>query len=83
MAGRRDIGRMNQAESRLVFTHTLGTSEGSPGPKTLVTVTLIERGNKTEMTFRQSGFDSVESRQGHSEGWNECFDLLDEVLRSR
>ena len=68
--------------SRLVFTHAWD-NQGKPGPETLVTVTLTERGGKTEMTFRQSGFDSVESRQGHSEGWSECFDLLDEVLRSR
>ncbi len=66
--------------SRLVFTHAWD-SEGKPGPETLVTVTLVERGGKTEMTFRQTGFDSVESRQGHSEGWNECFDLLEELLK--
>jgi uncharacterized protein YndB with AHSA1/START domain len=68
--------------SRLVFTHAWD-NERKPGPETLVTVTLTERGNKTEMTFRQSGFDSAESRQGHSEGWNECFDLLDDLLHSR
>jgi uncharacterized protein YndB with AHSA1/START domain len=32
------------------------------------------------MNFRQSGFDSAESRDGHSEGWTECFDKLDELL---
>jgi uncharacterized protein YndB with AHSA1/START domain len=68
--------------SRLVFTHAWD-NEGKPGPETLVTVTLTERGGKTEMTFRQSGFDSAESRQGHSEGWSECFDLLEELLRER
>jgi uncharacterized protein YndB with AHSA1/START domain len=68
--------------SRLVFTHAWD-NQGKPGPETLVTVTLTERGNKTEMTFRQTGFESAESRKGHSEGWNECFDLLDELLRKR
>ena len=31
---------------------------------------------KTEMTFRQTGFRSVESRDSHRDGWNECFDKL-------
>lgn len=65
---------------RLVFTHAWLDENGNPGPETLVTVTLTERGRKTEMNFRQSGFDSVESREGHAGGWNECFDKLEELL---
>lgn len=68
---------------KLVFTHAWDGPDGKPGPDTLVTVTFAEKGGKTEMSFRQTGFDSVESRNGHSEGWNECFDLLDEFLRAR
>jgi uncharacterized protein YndB with AHSA1/START domain len=68
--------------SRLVFTH-VWYNEPKPSPETLVTVTLVERGGKTEMTFRQTGFDSIESRDGHSEGWNECFDKLEELVRKR
>lgn len=67
----------------LVFTHAWDGSDGKPGPETLVTVTFVDKGSKTEMHFRQTGFDSVESRNGHSEGWNECFDLLDELLRQK
>ena len=63
---------------RLVFTHAWLDEEGRPGPATLVTVTLSERGRKTEMTFRQTGFDSRDSRDGHAGGWNECFDKLEE-----
>ncbi len=65
---------------RLVFTHAWLDEQGSPGPETVVTVTLTERGGKTEMSFHQSGFDSVESRDGHAGGWTECFDKLDEHL---
>lgn len=65
---------------RLVFTHAWLDEHLDPGPETVVTVTLVERGGKTEMTFRQSGFDSTDSRDGHAGGWNECFDRLDEVL---
>ena len=65
---------------RLVFTHAWLDDKGKPGPETLVTVTLTERAGKTEMNFRQTGFDSVESREGHARGWTECFDKLEELL---
>ena len=78
-----DLGgvyRQITAPERLVFTHAWMDENGNPGPETLVTVTFADRGGKTEMNFRQSGFDSVESREGHSGGWNECFDKLAELL---
>jgi uncharacterized protein YndB with AHSA1/START domain len=66
---------------RLVFTHYWMDENDNPtSPETIVTVTLTERGNKTEMNFRQTGFDSAGSRKGHSGGWTECFDKLDELL---
>ena len=71
------------APKRLVFTHAWLDQTGKPGPETLVTVTLTERAGKTEMSFRQSGFDSLESRDGHAGGWNECFDRLEELLAKR
>jgi len=46
----------------------------------VIGVTFVEHDGKTEMTFRQSGFKSVESRDGHKEGWNESFDKLAEYL---
>jgi uncharacterized protein YndB with AHSA1/START domain len=67
---------------RLVFTHAWDDPNGNPGPETVVTVTLVERGRKTEMNFRQTGFDSVESRNGHADGWSQCFDRLEELLAS-
>ncbi len=33
-----------------------------------MTVVLAERGGKTQMTFCQAGFESVESRDGHAGG---------------
>ena len=47
---------------------------------TTVTVTFAERNGKTEMTFRQGPFESDGERQGHSSGWTECFDKLDELI---
>jgi uncharacterized protein YndB with AHSA1/START domain len=63
----------------LVFTHIWEEDDG-PGPESIVTVRFEDENGKTRMTFTQSGFKSKESLAGHSEGWGECFDLLDELL---
>jgi uncharacterized protein YndB with AHSA1/START domain len=63
---------------RLVFTFIW---DDEPEHEMLVTAILTERGGKTEMTFRQSPFDSVESRDSHVEGWSECFDRLEAYLK--
>lgn len=68
---------------RLVFTHAWDDDNGKPGPETVVTVTLVARGGKTEMNFRQTGFDSVDSRNGHADGWGQCFDRLEELLAAK
>lgn len=65
---------------RLVFTHAWLDAVGKPSQETLVTVTFIERGVKTEMTLSQSGFRSTESRDGHRLGWTSAFDVLGEYL---
>ena len=69
------------APSRLVMTHAW---EGDDGqllpPQTLVTITLAERGDKTEMAFTQTGFDDAATRDGHRGGWNEAFDALEKAL---
>lgn len=65
---------------RLVFTHAWDDKNGKPGHETVVTVTLVERNGKTEMTFKQGIFDSVESRDGHKGGWTECFDRLEALI---
>jgi uncharacterized protein YndB with AHSA1/START domain len=61
------------APERLVFTFIW---DAQPEQEMLVTLTFTERDGKTEMSFRQAPFDSVESRDSHAEGWNECFDRL-------
>ena len=65
---------------RLVFTHTWLDESGTPGPQTLVTVTLTEHNGRTEMTFHQGIFATVASRDGHKDGWTSCFELLTELL---
>ena len=63
----------------LVFTH-VWEEDGAPGHETLVTVRFGDIGKKTKVEFRQEFFDSRASRDGHAEGWTECFDLLDALL---
>lgn len=65
---------------RLVFTHAWQDADGGFSPETTVTVVLIDRGNKTEMNFRQTGFDAISARDGHADGWGSSFDRLDELL---
>lgn len=65
---------------RLVFTYAWEDAEGKPGREMLVTVTFADHGGKTEMAFHQAIFESAEDRDGHEEGWSECFDLLAEYL---
>lgn len=66
---------------RLVFTHAFDDNQGNSEPETLVTVTFAEERGKTRMTFRQTGFGSMRSRDEHAAGWNECFDRLAEHLK--
>ncbi len=65
---------------RLEFTHTWEDADGNPGHETLVTVTFAAEGAKARMTFRQAGFDSAESRNGHEDGWGQCFGKLTDML---
>lgn len=58
------------------------TSIGNRGEDTLVTITFDAVGDKTKMTFLQTGFSSEQDRNGHRGGWNSTFDRLEEYLAS-
>lgn len=61
-------------------THAWQNPDGTSGRATLMTVALAAHGDRSEMTFRQTSFESDEDRDGHGEGWFECFDRLEEQL---
>ncbi|WP_250126420.1 SRPBCC domain-containing protein [Chroococcidiopsis sp. CCMEE 29] len=65
---------------RLVFTFAWEDENGQPKHQTIVTVTFIEQGSKTVLTFHQAVFESVESRDLHQSGWSECLDRLEVYL---
>lgn len=68
------------APERLVFTFAWENETGAPGHETLVTVQFAERGQRTELTFRQAFFETRESRDSHASGWSECLDRLEQYL---
>lgn len=68
---------------RLVFSFAWDDENGVRGHETLVSVSLRDVGGKTELTFRQAIFPSVDSRDSHHSGWSECFDRLADYLVTR
>ncbi len=65
------------ADERIVFTQTWLAADGTPGPETTVTVTLKDAGpGRTELTFRQIGFATADSRDSHAAGWAETLASL-------
>jgi uncharacterized protein YndB with AHSA1/START domain len=52
-----------------------------PDHEMLVTITFSERGNKTDMVFRQEGFTSANERNDHEGGWSQSFDRFAAYLK--
>lgn len=69
------------APERLVFSFSWEEPDGTPGHDTLVTVTFTDRDGKTEMSFHQAVFPTVESRDNHVGGWAESFADLTAYLK--
>jgi uncharacterized protein YndB with AHSA1/START domain len=71
------VYREIEPPSRLVMTHAWEDEKGRPGPETVVSVSLEDDGpGRTRMLFRQAGFTSSASRDGHQDGWGSSFDRL-------
>lgn len=66
---------------RLVYTFSWEGQGGLPTRETLVTIIFSEvDAETTRMNFHQASFDSVEQRDGHSQGWNSEFDRFSEFV---
>lgn len=61
---------------RLVFSLIQEDGEGHVRHRTLITVSFVTVGAKTEMTFTQTGFETSRMRDSNVVGWNECFQKL-------
>jgi len=71
------VFRSIEPSRRLVFTWGW---EGDAIRQSLITLTFKAVGTKTELTLRQEGLGSVESRDGHVRGWNSALNKLDLYL---
>ncbi|HEY6431103.1 MAG TPA: SRPBCC domain-containing protein [Acetobacteraceae bacterium] len=65
--------------ARLVFTWAWENRADTAGD-TLVTVTFVAIGTRTEVTLRHEGFPTEDFRSRHQNGWNASFDNLAEIL---
>jgi len=74
------VYREIKSPSRLVFTWNWKGSEGMDGEETVVTIDLVDRNGSTEVQLSHDLFTSVESRDGHSYGWNGCFDKMEKLV---
>lgn len=68
------------APERMVYTFAWDNHDGRRGHETQISLTLGERAGKTTLYFRQETFQSVAERDGHRDGWNSCFDRLEDYL---
>jgi uncharacterized protein YndB with AHSA1/START domain len=62
---------------RLVLSLIQEDGEGTVRHRTLITVSFVNVGAKTEMTFTQTGFETSRWRDNNIAGWNECFRKLE------
>jgi len=76
------VYRTIQPPKLLSFTWAWST-DGTPGHESVITIELNERGKTTEMVFTQMSFESDESRDKHSHGWNSSFECLDDFLEEK
>ncbi|MGO8019936.1 SRPBCC domain-containing protein, partial [Rhizobium leguminosarum] len=51
-------------------------ASGEKSPEKVVNITFRESDGGTEMTFRQSGFESASSLEGHEAGWSQSLERL-------
>ena len=66
--------------ARLAYTFVW--EEPTPDDReTLVTLSLEDRGESTEVTFTQGPFATEERRALHEGGWTDGFERLEDVLR--
>jgi uncharacterized protein YndB with AHSA1/START domain len=67
--------------TRSVSTSAWEDPPGTRGHETLLTLTFEPEGrDKTRFTLQQSGFESVESRDGHEGGWSTALGKLGDYV---
>lgn len=67
-------------DKSIVFTFAW---DSDPSWETLVSVALRAEGAGTRLTFQQTPFADIETRDSHLGGWGECLDRLADALAGR
>jgi uncharacterized protein YndB with AHSA1/START domain len=75
-------GRFTKMERPSVVEFTW-MSEGTKGAESVVTVTLQQRGDQTDVTLRHAGVPDDELGRQHKEGWTWILNALADALAAR
>ena len=76
-------GEFREIDSPARLSYTFRWEEPTPDDReTLVTLSLRDAGESTELTLEQGDFATEERRALHEAGWGDSFQKLDRVLRS-
>ena len=75
-------GRFTKMERPSVVEFTW-MSEGTKGAESVVTVTLQQRGDQTEVALRHAGVPDDELGRQHKEGWTWILNALADALAAR
>ena len=75
-------GRFTKMERPSVVEFTW-MSEGTKGAESVVTVTLQQRGDRTDVTLRHAGVPDDELGHQHKEGWTWILNALADALAAR
>ena len=77
-------GEFREIEPPARLVYTFRWEEPDPEDReTLVTMTLQDRGDSTEVSLVQSGFATEARRALHVDGWTDCLERLQDLLSSR
>jgi uncharacterized protein YndB with AHSA1/START domain len=75
-----DRGRhvsLDRPPTRIVFSWLIEPPDEHAGIDSEVTVTLVSRGDATDLTIRHAKFGRADVDERHAEGWRGALELLD------
>jgi|SRR5579863_8040554 len=72
-----------EAPKKLAYTWAWEEDDGAPSHESVVTVEFKPKGATTEIVLTHERLANAESRDKHIDGWNGCFDHLEQVLAAK
>jgi uncharacterized protein YndB with AHSA1/START domain len=74
--------RSIESPTRIVFSWLSEPPDEHAGIDSEVTVTLVSKGDATELTIRHAKFERADADARHAEGWRGALELLDTLLQA-